>query len=52
MGPFTVFADPGQYDYLSRELLATRHKYWAERELELKLLIDRAEQSRAQAARL
>jgi hypothetical protein len=45
MGPFTVFADPGQYDYLSCELLATRHKYWAERELELKLLMDRAEQS-------
>jgi hypothetical protein len=45
MGPITVFADPGKYEYFSCELLSTSRKTWAERELELKLLMDRAEQS-------
>jgi hypothetical protein len=45
MGPFTVFADPGQYEYFSCELLVARRKHWADRELELKLLMDQAEQA-------
>ena len=45
MGPVTYFADPGQYEYFSCGLLAERRKFWAERELELKLLMDKAEQS-------
>jgi hypothetical protein len=45
MGPVTYVADPGQYENFSCPLLAERHKYWADRELELKLLIDKAEQS-------
>ena len=44
-GPTTYFADPGQYEYFSCGLLAERHKFWAERELELKLLMDKAEQA-------
>jgi hypothetical protein len=44
-GPVTVSADPGKYEYFSCELLSTSRKTWAERELELKLLMDRAEQS-------
>ena len=43
MGPVTYFADPGQYEYFSCGLLAERRKFWAERELELKLLMDKAE---------
>jgi hypothetical protein len=45
MGPITYFADPGQYEYFSCPLLAERHKYWTDRELELKLLMDKAERS-------
>ena len=45
MGPVTYFADPGQYEYFSCGLLAERRKFWAERELELKLLMDKSEQS-------
>ena len=45
MGPFTVFAYPGQYEYFSCELLVARRKHWADRELELKLLMDQAEQA-------
>ena len=45
MGPATYFADPGQYEYFSCELLAERRKFWAERELEIKLLMDKAEMS-------
>jgi hypothetical protein len=44
MGPTTYFADPGQYEYFSCPLLAERRKYWADRELELRLLMDKAEQ--------
>jgi hypothetical protein len=36
-------ADPGQYEYFSCGLLAERRKFWAERELEIKLLMDKAE---------
>ena len=45
MGPTTYFADPGQYEYFSCALLTERRKYWADRELELRLLMDRAEQA-------
>src|SRR5262249_14740482 len=41
----TVFADPGQYEYHSCEQLAGERKHWAGREHELKLLMDKAEQS-------
>jgi hypothetical protein len=44
MGPVTYFADPGQYQYFSCALLAERRKFWTERELEIKLLMDKAEQ--------
>ena len=45
MGPTTYFADPGQYEYFSCALLTERRKYWADRELELRLLMDKAEQA-------
>ena len=45
MGPTTYFADPGQYEYFSCALLAERRKYWADRELDLRLLMDKAEQA-------
>ena len=44
MGPHTVFADPGKYEYHSCEQLATQRQKWTERELELKMLMDKAEQ--------
>jgi hypothetical protein len=52
MGPVTVFVDPGKYDYVTCDQLINLHKQWAERELELKVLMDKAEQSRALAASL
>ena len=45
MGPVTYFADPGQYEYFSCGLLAERRKFRADRELELRLLMDKAEQA-------
>lgn len=45
MGTLTVFADPGKYDYHNCEQLAEQHKRASERERELKLLMDKAEQS-------
>jgi hypothetical protein len=44
-GQITYFADPGQYEHYSCALLAERRKHWADRELELKILMDKAEQS-------
>jgi hypothetical protein len=44
MGPVTVFADPGKYQYYSCEQMAAQRTYWAGRELELKLLMDKANQ--------
>ena len=29
MGPVTVFADPGKYEYLSCEQIAAQRTYWA-----------------------
>src|SRR4051794_9473333 len=45
MGPMTFLVDPGKYDYHNCEQLAEQRKKAADRELELKLLIDRAEQA-------
>jgi hypothetical protein len=41
---FTVFADPGQYEYFSCDQLLPQRKYWAAKEQELKLLMDKARQ--------
>src|SRR5260370_11015434 len=40
----TVFADPGQYDFYSCDQIVGQQKYWQTRELELKQLMDKAEQ--------
>ena len=50
MGPTTFFTDPGKYDYHNCEQLAEQRKKSAERELELKLLMDKAEQGAGGAA--
>jgi hypothetical protein len=49
MGPVTIFADPGKYYFLSCEQLIMQRKQWAERGVELRLLMDKAEQSAAGA---
>jgi hypothetical protein len=41
----TVFADPGKYQYSSCEQLAGQRKFWSTREQELRLLMDKSEQS-------
>jgi hypothetical protein len=45
MGPMTVFVDPGKYDYHNCEQLDAARKKMMDRELELKLLMDKAEQA-------
>jgi hypothetical protein len=42
---FTVFADPGKYDYYSCDQIAGMQKHWSGRERDLKQLMDKAEQS-------
>jgi len=42
--PFTVFADPGKYEWYSCEQLGPQRKYWEGREKDLKLLMDKAKQ--------
>jgi hypothetical protein len=44
MRPVTVFVDPGKYQYYNCEQLAGQRTHWTNRELELKLLMDKAEQ--------
>jgi hypothetical protein len=44
MDPLTMFADPGKYQYYSCEQLASQRTYWAGREQELQLLMDKAKQ--------
>ena len=44
MGPVTVFVDPGKYQYYNCEQLAGQRTHWTNRELELKLLMAKAEQ--------
>jgi hypothetical protein len=41
----TVFADPGKYQFSSCEHLAGQRKYWSKQEEELRLLMNKAEQS-------
>jgi hypothetical protein len=43
--PFTVFADPGQYQYHSCEQIAGLRAMQAKRAQDLKQLMDKAEQS-------
>ena len=45
MGPMTVLVDPGKYDYHNCEQLDAARKKMMDRELELKLLMDKAEQA-------
>jgi hypothetical protein len=40
----TVFADPGKYQFSSCENLAAQRKTWANKEQDLRLLMDKAEQ--------
>lgn len=42
---FTVFADPGKYEYHSCDQLAGQRKAFVSKEQELQLLIDKAKQS-------
>jgi hypothetical protein len=44
MGPVTVFVDPGKYQFYNCDQLAGQRTHWTNRELELKLLMDKAEQ--------
>ena len=51
MGPVTVFADPGKYQFYNCEQLAGQRMYWTNHELELKLLMDEADQGAGGAPR-
>ncbi len=42
--PFTLFADPGKYEYFSCEQITAQRKHWSSREQELKALMTKAEQ--------
>jgi hypothetical protein len=44
-GSLTVFADPGKYQFSSCESLVNQRKTLANKEEELRLLMDKAEQS-------
>jgi hypothetical protein len=44
---FTVFADPGKYQYYSCEQLAAQTKNWTTREQELRALMEKANQGAA-----
>ena len=44
LGPASA-GNPGKYDYVTYDQLMNLHKQWAERELESKVLMDKAEQS-------
>jgi hypothetical protein len=41
----TLFADPGKYEFYSCDQLVAQRRHWSAREQELKLLMNRAEQS-------
>ena len=43
--PFTPFADPGTYAYYSCDQIAGQQGYWRSKEQDLKLLMEKAEQS-------
>jgi hypothetical protein len=42
---FTVFADPGKYEYYSCEQISAQIKIWSSREQELQALMDKAQRS-------
>src|SRR5262249_18745886 len=42
---FTVFADPGKYEWYSCEQLGPQRQLWESKEKQLKLLMDKAKQS-------
>ena len=42
--PFTLFADPGKYQFHSCEQISAQRKHWSTREQELKALMTRADQ--------
>ena len=42
--PVTLFADPGQFQNFNCEQISAQRKYWAGREQELRLLMDKADQ--------
>jgi hypothetical protein len=43
--PLTLFVDPGKYQYYSCEQIAAQRKNWSNRQSDLKLLMDKADQS-------
>jgi hypothetical protein len=43
--PLTIFADPGKYQYNTCEQIAGQRTHWSSREKELRMLMDKAEQS-------
>jgi hypothetical protein len=42
--PFTVFADPGKYEYYSCDQITVQRKHWSTREQELRTLMTKSEQ--------
>jgi hypothetical protein len=48
--PFTVFADPGKYEWYSCDQLLPQRQLWESKEKELKLLMDKARQGTGGAA--
>jgi hypothetical protein len=42
--PFTVFADPGKYEYYSCDQITAQKKHWSTREQELRTLMTKSEQ--------
>jgi hypothetical protein len=42
--PFTVFADPGKYQFYSCDQITAQRKHWSTREQELRTLMTKAEQ--------
>jgi hypothetical protein len=42
--PFTVFADPGKYEFYSCDQITAQRKHWSTREQELRTLMTKAEQ--------
>jgi hypothetical protein len=47
---FTVFADPGKYEWYSCDQLIPQRQLWESKEKELKLLMDKARQGTGGAA--
>jgi hypothetical protein len=47
---FSLFADPGKYEYYTCPQIAAEQKNWTQRQRDLKALIDKADQSPGGAA--